>query len=278
LGLSSWETIGKGTGRPAFIPDSLIFGRDDRELLSLKDLYTLIWRGSFPALTLDSDMNRDLFMASYVQTYLERDVLALASVGDGNAFYRFLRSCAARTGQLLNIADMSRDADISPVTGKQWLSILVASGIVYLLEPYYSNVTKRMVKAPKLYFLDTGLASYLTGWPSPETLEAGAMSGAIFETWVLGEILKSWLNNGLTPPLHYYRDKDKKEIDFLLIREGAIYPVECKKTASPGKDDVRHFQVLDKLNMPIGTGCVICLAGQSLPLTEKTWAVPVSLI
>ncbi|MDR1040839.1 MAG: ATP-binding protein [Deltaproteobacteria bacterium] len=273
-GLSRWEITGQGRGRPAFLPDLQFIKRLDGESLTLQELYRLIWRGSFPALALDDDMNRDLFLGSYVQSYLQRDVRDLAQVGDEMAFLRFLRACAARTGRLLNIADLARDADVSPVTGKKWLSILEASGLVYLLEPYFSNVTKRMVKAPKLYFLDTGLAAYLTEWSSPETLEAGAMSGAIFETWVMGELLKGWLGNGLRPPFYYYRDKDQKEIDLLIIQDGTAYPLECKKTASADKNDVRHFQVLEKLKMPVGLGGVICLASQALPLTEKAWSIP----
>ncbi|MDL2226644.1 ATP-binding protein [Deltaproteobacteria bacterium OttesenSCG-928-M10] len=241
LGLSRQELIGQGQGQPAFLPDQQMFkqARSNDAPLTLQELYRTIWRGSFPALALDSGMNRDQFFGSYVQTYLQRDVRDLAQVGDEMSFLRFLRACAARTGQLLNIAELSRDADVSPVTGKKWLSILEASGLVYLLEPYFTNVTKRMVKAPKLYFLDTGLAAYLTEWSSPETLEAGAMSCAIFETWVLVELLKSWLGNGLRPPFYYYRDKDQKEIDLLIIQDGTVYPLECKKTASPDKNDVR---------------------------------------
>lgn len=194
------------------------------------------------------------------------------------AFLRFLRAAAARTGQLLNLAELARDADVAPNTAKSWVSILQASGIVYLLEPYHTNVTKRLVKTTKLYFLDTGLCSWLTEWSSPETLEAGAMSGAILETWILCEILKTWLHNGRRAPFYYYRDKDKKEIDLLIVVDGTIYPLEFKKTASPDKNAVRHFQVLDKLNMPLGPGGVICLATHFLPLTANTSAIPVSAI
>jgi predicted AAA+ superfamily ATPase len=278
LGLSRWEMMGRGQDRPAFLPDAQFFKRPDEEPLTLKALYRIIWRGSFPAMALDNGMNRDQFFGSYVQTYLQRDVRDLAQVGDEMAFLRFLRASAARTGQLLNIAELSRDADVSPVTGKKWLSILEASGVVYLLEPYFSNINKRMIKAPTLYFLDTGLAAYLTEWSSPETLEAGAMSGAIFESWALGEFLKGWYGNGLRPPFYYYRDKDQKEIDLLIIQDGTAYPLECKKTASPDKNDVRHFKVLEKLNMPIGLGGVICLASQALPLTEKAWSIPAAWV
>ncbi|MDL2290564.1 DUF4143 domain-containing protein [Desulfovibrio sp. OttesenSCG-928-F20] len=244
----------------------------------MPELYRAIWRGSFPALVLDEDISWNVFMASYVQTYLQRDVRDLAQVGDEMAFLRFLRATAARTGQLLNMAEMARDADIAPNTAKKWLSILQASGLIYLLEPYFSNVTKRMVKSPKLYFLDTGLASYLTEWSSPETLEAGAMSGAILETWIVAELLKSWWHNGLRAPFYYYRDTDQKEIDLLIVQDGVVYPLEFKKTASPDKSAIRNFGILEKLRMPIGMGAVVCLVQQPLPLTEKVWSLPVGLI
>lgn len=280
LGLSRQESAGRGAEQKPFFPndDFLTSLARDADTLSLKDLYRTIWRGSFPAMALGQDMGRDIFFSSYVQTYLQRDVRDLAQVGDEMTFLRFLRASAARTGQLLNIAELARDADVSPVTGKKWLSILQASGLVYLLEPYFNNVTKRMVKSPKLYFLDTGLAAYLTEWSSPETLEAGAMSGPILESWILGELLKSWWHNGLRAPFYYYRDKDQKEIDLLIIQDGTIHPLEFKKTASPDKKDIRHFSVLDKLNMPVGMGGVICLAQRALPLTGSAWSIPAGLV
>jgi predicted AAA+ superfamily ATPase len=145
---------------------------------------------------------------------------------------------------------------------------------VYLLEPWFTNVTKRMVKTPKLYFLDTGLASYLTQWSSPETLEAGAMAGAMLETWVVGELLKSWWHNGLGAPFYFYRDKEQREVDLLIVRDGTVYPVEIKKSASPDKTAIRHFASLDKLGMPVGPGAVISLVSQALPLTETVWTIP----
>jgi hypothetical protein len=242
------------------------------------ELYATIWRGSYPAIALNEEMDRDLFYSSYVQTYLQRDVRDLARVGDEMAFLRFLRIAAARSGQLINLTEFARDADISVNTAKNWLSIMQASGVVYLLEPYHSNLSKRLVKSPKLYFLDTGLCSYLTGWSSPQTLEAGAMSGAILETWVISELLKGYLHNGKQPPFYYYRDKDKREIDLLIVQDGIIYPLEIKKTASPSAADVRAFGTLVKLGLPVGPGGVICLARQSLPISESAVSIPVRVL
>ncbi len=278
MGLSRKERMGRSLMDRPFLPvqDKGKERMDAEEIIPLKELYRLIWRGSFPAIALHDDMDRDLFYSSYVQTYLQRDVRDLSRVGDEMAFLRFLRAASARTAQMLNLTGLSRDADISPNTAKSWLSILQASGIVYLLEPYHTNVTKRLVKTPKLYVLDTGLCAYLTEWSSPETLEAGAMSGAILETWVLTELLKSYWHNGRRAPFYYYRDKDQKEIDLLIVQDGRIYPLEIKKTASPGKNDVRHFQSLEKLKLPVGPGGLICLAGQSLPLTPSVRSIPIA--
>ena len=280
FGLSRRETAGRGAESKPFLPTpeeiSGRLGPDD--IVPLKRLYEIIWRGSFPAVALSEAMDRNLFYASYVQTYLQRDVRDLARVGDEMAFLRFLRAAAARSGQLLNTAELARDADVAPNTAKSWLSILEASGIVFFLEPWFSNATKRLVKAPKLYFLDTGLCSWLTEWNSPEALEAGAASGAILETWVVAEILKTWRHNGRRAPLYFYRDSDRREIDLLIVQDGIILPVEIKKTASPGKDSVRHFSVLEKLGTPVGPGGVICFAERSLPLTATTCSIPVGAI
>lgn len=280
LGLSRRESLGRSRESTPFLPTPKGLARrlQPGAELSLKELYRIIWRGSLPTMALIAETDRDLFYSSYVQTYLQRDVRNLARVGDEMAFLRFLRAAAARSGQLLNVAALARDAEVAFNTAKSWLSILQTSGIVYLLEPYHANVTKRLVKAPKLYFLDTGLCAWLTAWDSPETLAAGAVSGAILETWIMAELLKTWWHNGRPAPFYFYRDKEQQEVDLLIVQDGTIYPLEFKKSASPGKDAVRHFQALEKLKMPIGPGGVICLTMQSLPLTPTTSSIPVSAI
>ncbi len=245
---------------------------------TLPELYEHIWRGSFPALWGDAAPDRDLFYSSYVQTYLQRDIRDLAQVGDATTFLRFLRACAARTAQLLNLQDLCRDADIAPATGKRWLSILEGSGVVFLLEPFHTNVTSRLVKTPKLYLLDTGLAAWLTAWSSPATLEAGSSCGAFLETWAVTEVIKSWWHHGKSAPVFFYRDKDKKEIDLLIQRDGALHPVEVKKTAAPDRDSFRHFQALGRLGFPVGPGCVLCLVPRPLPLSDTVWAFPLGLL
>lgn len=272
-GLSVAEAQGRGGAHTPFLPHppspESVAG-----LEGLMAVFSWIWRGSLPALTTQPRLDRELFYSSYVQTYLQRDVRELTQVADLRAFTRFLRTAAARTGQMLNMADMARDVSVAPNTCKAWLSVLEASGLIYLLEPWHSNLSKRLTKTPKLYFLDTGLAAYLTQWSSPATLEAGAMSGAIFETWVVAEMLKSYWHNGKRAPFFYYRDKDQKEIDLLIEQDGMLYPVEIKKSASPTRDAIRHFEVLPRLGMPIGHGALVCLVSQALPISSTVTMLP----
>lgn len=277
LGMSVRELIHEANDDKPFLPTDQALEKRMKtaQPTSLEAVYSIIWRGFFPAIALDKNKDRDLFYSSYVQTYLQRDVRDLARVGDESAFLKFLRAAAARTGQMLNLSDLARDAGISPVTAKSWLSILEASGIVYLLEPYSNNLTKRLIKTPKLYFLDTGLASYLTEWSSPATLEAGAMSGNILETFVMIEVLKSYWHNGKHAPIYYYRDKDKNEIDLLIVQDNMIYPIEIKKTGSPGKKDISNFKTLRNLNIPIAPGGVLCFCETLLPITEQIQAIPI---
>lgn len=280
-GLSHRELVGRLAGEAPFLPGgpaAASFRSDGIPVLSLGDLYATIWRGSLPGLALFPDVDRDLYYASYVETYLQRDVRHLARVGDELSFLRFLRAAAARTAQLLNLSDLARDADVAVNTAKAWLSILRTSGLVHLLEPWHANVAKRLVKSPKLHFLDTGLASWLTGWSSPRILESGAMSGAMLETWAVGEVLKSYWNAGLPAPAWFYRDTAKHEIDLLIHMDGILYPVEIKKTARPRPDDVRAFQHLKALGLPVGPGALLCLVPESMPIDRDNSAWPVGSI
>jgi predicted AAA+ superfamily ATPase len=249
-----------------------------RPPLDLDGVFEQIWLGSFPALSEDPQPERGVFLGSYVQTYLERDVRSLTHVGNLAAFNRFIRACAARTGQLLNLSDLARDVDVSVPTAKSWLSVLEASFQVFLLRPYYSNVTKRLVKTPKLYFLDTGLCSHLTGWTSARTLAAGAMSGALFETHVVGQILRSWWHDGQAPPLHFYRDRDGKEIDLLFEVDGALHAVEIKQAATVRRDWAAGFRILDRLGTSSGSRAIVCLTPDAVPLDDRTTALPVGCL
>ena len=280
LGLSQRELMKKSSDDIPFLPEVSILEERMKELpfMGLMDLYKRIWKGSLPGLVLYPDREVEFYLDSYMTTYILRDIRDLSRVGDEISFMRFVKAAAARTGQLLNMSDLAKDADVSHSTARNWISILETTGLVYMLSPYHSNITKRIIKTPKLYFLDTGLCSHLTGWSSPETLEAGAMTGHILETWVISEIIKSYMHAGKIPPIFFYRDRDGKEIDLLIEKDGILYPVEIKKTASPGEKDIRNFRVLKNTGRKIGNGAVICLAENHLPLSKNITAYPVTVL
>jgi predicted AAA+ superfamily ATPase len=272
LGFSLYERDDKAASQRPFLPTntppSLL------EKRSLTDTYRIIWQGSFPDVIDKNPAGRELFYSSYVRSYIERDVRQLLHVGDESAFMKFISCAAGRTGQELNLTDLARDAGIAPNTAKSWLSLLETSGIIYLLKPYYRNVSKRLTKRPKLYCMDTGLCAYLSAWNTPETLETGAMGGAFFETFVITEIIKSWYHNGRRPPLYYYRDSNQTEIDLLIEQDGLFYPMEIKKTANPGKGDIKAFDRFAQFEKT-GYGSLICLTDHDRPLTASANAISV---
>lgn len=258
----------------------------------LNELYRRIFRGSMPELYAEEAMDWETYYRSYVATYLQRDIRDLAQVADEMQFYNFMTVVAAQTSKPVVYEEMASAAGITAPTAKKWLSILVSSHIIALVQPYHNNALKRVVRMPLLHFLDTGLAAYLLKWGNPEALERGAMSGAFFESHVFSEIYKSYLNAGKEPPIFYYRDKDQKEIDLLLYQNGMVFPIEIKKSASPGKTAIKNFTVLEPLmqeaetsfdgmealKVAVGTGNVICMANDLLPIDEKNWYVPAWLI
>ncbi|MCK5811779.1 MAG: ATP-binding protein [Clostridiales bacterium] len=280
LGLSLRE-INNITFDKPFIPIKEYFSEREKSLKhnSYKHLWEIIHKGSMPVMY-SFDMDWNMFYSSYTKTYIERDVKGLTQVGDEQKFIRFMISLAARTSQMLNLSSVANEVGISNPTANRWLSILVTSNIVFLLQPYYNNLTKRMVKTPKIYFLDTGLAAYLTKWTNSEVLESGVMAGAFFESFVISEILKSYYNIGiLRPPLYYYRDKDMKEIDLLIERDNTLYPIEIKKTSTPRKEHIKNFSVLNKLhNKTIGTGGLICLYDDLLDIDQNNIVIPVNYL
>ncbi len=256
----------------------------------LNEIYRRIFRGSMPELYADEAIDWETYYRSYVDTYLQRDIRDLAQVADEMQFFNFMTIVAAQISRPVVYGELAAEAGISAPTAKKWLSILASSHIIVLVQPYHNNALKRVVKMPLLHFTDTGLAAYLLKWGNPEALEKGAMSGVFFENYVFSEIYKSYLNAGKEPPIFYYRDKDQKEIDLLLYQNGVLSPIEIKKAASPGKAAIKNFHVLDSLNKPgafgeletlkveIGTGSVVCMSGDLLPIDEKNWYVPVWLI
>ena len=241
-------------------------------------LYDRLWQGGMPGLVGGQYSDRNTYYSSYISTYLERDVHDLSGSIDALKFMKFITSAAARAGQLLNYKSIADDADIDQVTAKNWVNILETLGIVFLLHAYSNNVLKRTIKTPKLYFYDTGLVCYLAKWSSPEVAMNGAMSGALLENYAVSEIIKTYQNAGREPFVHYYRDRDAKEIDLLIEGNGELCPIEIKKTASPDKRLTRVFSVIDKSPLELGTGAVLCMADKFSAFDRKNLIVPIWMI
>lgn len=243
-----------------------------------KEIFEDIFQGGMPDI-ITGESKRDLYYKSYIDTYIEKDVRKLISASSEMQFRRFIALIALRTAQELTYSDISNALGINVDTCKRWISILQTSGIIYLLEPYMSNASKRIIKSPKIYFMDTGLCAYLCKWPDAQMLMDCAMNGAFFETYVVSEIIKSFYNNGIDPKqyLYYYRDIDKKEVDILLVKDGDLYPVEIKKGLAPNKP-TKNFNVLEKYNMPIRRGMVIDNADKIRALNDHAFIFPVSLL
>lgn len=280
LGFSSREAEHRLSVLPPFLPiePSLTARAAQAAPTNIDTIYKRIWKGSFPALVTGQVQDRNLFYRSYVQTYLQRDVRDLLKVGDLELFMHFLKAVAARTGQLLNYTDLSRDCGISVNTSKNWLSVLQASHQVLLLPAWHSNLSKRLYTTPKLHFLDTGLCAYLTEWSSPETLAAGAMSGAILESFVVSEILKSWWYRGQDPAIYHYRDKERHEINLLISSDGQLFPMEIKKTATIRTSDAAAFNLLNRHGASVGNGAVLSLCPDRLPVNRHAQNIPIGWI
>ena len=272
--LSLREVVGSST-KEAYVPKVTNKNKtvDSNEGF---DLWSHICRGSMPRLQ-DSQVDRDVFYSSYVRTYLERDVRQLINLKDETKFYNFLIAMAARTGQLLNASDVADTVGVSVKTVQEWISVLEASDVVHVLRPFWSNSDKRLSKAPKIFFLDTGLACYLTGWDTPKQLQNGAMNGHMFETFVVSEILKSHKNAGKDlRNIFFYRDKDRREIDVVVRKGHCLHPVEIKLSGNVGREAVKNFDVLSKFSdYEVGFGNVICQTDSPYFINENVQAISV---
>ncbi|MCI2131388.1 MAG: ATP-binding protein [Eubacterium sp.] len=275
-GLSSAEIEGKAPWE--FFPQVDVLKTRVKGLppVTLNGVFGKIIKGGMPKV-IASDIDNDRYYSDYVNTYIEKDIRDYAHIGKIHEFTDFLIYMAAHTSQELIYSKISSEIGISAPTAKEWVSLLESSGIIYILRPYFNNITKRLIKTPKMYFMDTGLAAWLTRWPDALTLANGAMSGAFFETYVVTEIAKSFLNAGHQPSLYYYRDMDQKEIDLVIVREGKIWPVEIKKSTSPNHPD-KNFKTLERFGMEVAPGIVLCLSDQLVPLNRGAWLCPVSVL
>ena len=263
-----------------FIPEIETLKKEKITKKTIEEIFSMIFRGSFPELYKNPEISVDKFYDSYVRTYIERDIRDLTKITDEIKFMKFMTSVAARTGQELNLNEIAIDAEITNPTANDWLYILVNTGLVVLIEPYMTNIIKRVVKRPKIYFMDTGLACYLTRYLNSETLEVSAYSGHIFETYVVSLIVKSFANNGLNFKryLYYYRDNNKKEIDLIIDYNNKLYPIEIKKSKKPDINYVKNFNVLNDTKKPIGNGIVLCIIDKIYPIDKNNFCVPIEYI
>ena len=213
----------------AGLPSRDIFGIEDWDIpdASEENPFEHIFRGSYPPIY-DRKINPTNWLSQYTQSYLERDIRSLVNVSDLETFERFLRLAAGRTGQILNMDSLACDCGVSPVTVKRWLSLLQASYIVFLLRPHQKNYNKRLIKSPKLYFYDTGLVCYLMNIRDAESLTLHSQRGAIFETYIISELVKTCMNAGIEPPLYFWRDSQGHEIDLMVENGEDLFPVEIK--------------------------------------------------
>ena len=278
-GLSYSEIIGEE--QDYFLPTlSHCKLRENNKSPDTLEVFEKIVRGSFPALYQNTDISTETFYNSYLRTYLERDIRDMITIKEETKFLTFMSAVAARTGQELNYESLARDAEIDSKTAKNWLSLLRTSGLVFLLQPYSNNPTSRVIKSPKIYFTDTGLACYLAGYSDALTLEKSAINGNIFETYVIMEIVKSFVNANKDPRLYmnFYRDSNQVEIDLIITINNTIYPIEIKKTKSPNKNMIKNFKVINNAEKEIGEGGIICMIDKIFALDEKNNAIPIQCI
>jgi len=276
-GISLSET----TGLPnlPFLPDLEAYrNRKPKRPMDAKAVFDRIYRGSMPSILTGDYRDTARYYSTYLSTYLQKDINELIPGIDTLKFRRFITACACRTGMLKNVNAIAEDAEITVVTANNWLNALETIGVIFCLHPYSNNLLKRTVKTPKLYFYDTGLVCYLCKWQDGDTAAVGAQSGALFETFVVSEILKTYFNAGLEHYIYYYRDTDKKEIDLIIERNHKLYPVEIKKAAVVDKRAASTFKVIEKSGLSQGTGAVVCLSDQLNAINQGTLTIPVSLI
>lgn len=282
-GLSLREIYGVKFNRH-FVPTQEYLKEREKEIKPYRDLWETIHKGSYPELY---DVERDWqeYYSSYVSTYLERDINDLIST-DSITFTKFLTAVAARTGEMLNYANIAGEIGVSEPTVKTWISILERTGIVFLLQPYSAAPLNRAIKTPKIYFRDTGLACYLTRWLTPEALKCSAVAGSMFETFIVSEILKSYSNEGRDYKFNifYYRGKDKNtvsenEIGLIIEENGILYPIEIKMSGNPKADMAAANPVLDKVKEKSrGMGVILCLVDKKTYLRENLVALPITYI
>jgi predicted AAA+ superfamily ATPase len=275
--LSQHEIHGSSSLQPFEISlESLTRRKECYQSADVNEMFCRIWEGQMPAHISGKFTNRDIFYSSYVQTYISRDI-GEDEEGKGidkMRFLDFIKASASRIGQILNLHSIAQDTGISDSTASRWIGMLEKSSVLYYLHPYSNNLLKRTIKAPKLYFFDTGLVAYLCRYNTPGILQEGAINGAILENYVINEIRKSYLNLGKEAPLFYYHDRDGKEIDIVIEENQKTNPIEVKKTNNPTSEMIASFTQLDKASKLRGSGAIICMKDDLFIIDRQVFIIP----
>lgn len=270
----TYSEIARNAEKEIFDPEKL----KQKNYIDVNEAFERIFYGGMPELYDVPDMDRNDFYYSYINTYVEKDIKKIKNIGDIEAFKKFMRDVAIRTGTTLKYSDIASDVGVSANTIKEWISILVSTGIIYLLEPYSSSRIKRLTHMPKIIFMDMGLACYLANWENAKELQLSKLSGYFFESYVVSELIKSYNNKGIRLEISHFRNKETEEIDLILYKNNTLYPLEIKKTANPTKGMMKNFKYLEKDNKKIGIGGIICLYDKLMKLDENNYIIPLSSV
>lgn len=279
-GLSNRELIGENFNKPFIPTKDYLLSRNPQQKFNSKKIWEIIQRGSFPKLYDDESFDFERFYSNYIDTYVERDVRNILNVTNLYTFIQFMTSLASRTGEILNMNSIAKDIGINISTVKKWISVLETSNIIYLLQPFSTNVSRRIIKSPKVYWMDTGLVCYLCKWFNPESAKNGAMAGQLFETYVVTEILKSYYNAGKKPNMFYFRNSDMQEVDLIFYENGKIYPIEIKTTQKADVRKVKGFKVLTTYfpQIEIASGGIMCTEEELIPIGDGNYIIPINYI
>ena len=270
----TYSEINQNKEKEIFDPENL----KQKQYIDVNETFERIFNGGMPELYDIPDMDRNDFYYSYINTYIEKDIKKIKNIGNIETFKKFMRDVAIRTGTTLNYSDIANDVGISVNTIREWISILVSTGIIYLLEPYSSSKIKRLTHMPKIIFMDMGLACYLANWESAKELQLSKLSGYFFESFVVSELIKSYDNKGIRLEISHFRNKETEEIDLILYKNNTLYPLEIKKSGNPTKEMMKNFKYLEKDNMKIGTGGIICLYDKLMKIDENNYIIPLSSV
>jgi len=270
----TYKELNKLSDEEEFDPDNL----KDKPYINSNKVFDNIFNGGMPEYHYIKNMDRNMFFTSYVNTYIERDVREIINIGNLMTFRRFMEDIALRNGKTLNYSSIAADIGISPNTVKEWVSVLVSSRIIYLLDAYFNNKIKRLTCMPKIVFMDSGLACFLANIESAKDLQISEFAGSFLEAYIVSEIVKNYDNKSIPLKISHFRNKETEEIDLIYEKNGKIYPLEIKKSATPDRSMLKNFNYLEKANLRLGNGGVICLCEKLLKLDEKTYYIPISSI